>query len=114
MRKHLKPAAGTVDLTAYRESRGISLQEIARATCIGVRYLEAIERSEFHKLPGGVYNSSYIRQYATAVGLDPSPLLDYYRSQVPPEDEPEPEERKTAPRSGFLELLWSVWHRMAA
>ncbi len=113
MRKHHQPGSGTVDLTAFRESRGISLQQIARDTCITVRYLEAIERSEFHKLPGGVYNISYIRQYAGRIGLDPSTLLDFYRSQMP-EENPEPEEQKPSPRGGVIGLLSSVWHRVAA
>ncbi len=112
MRKHLQPGSGTVDLTAFRESRGISLQEIARDTCISVRYLQAIEQSEFHKLPGGVYNVSYIRQYADRIGLDPSSLLEFYRSQMP-EDDPEPEEQKPASR-GFIGLLASVWRRVDA
>jgi len=64
------------DLAALRESRGITLEEIARTTRIGIRYLRAIERAELEKLPGAVYVSSYIRQYAVAIGLDPVALLD--------------------------------------
>jgi len=49
-------------LATIRQNRGISLAQIAELTKISVRSLEAIERGEFSKLPGGIYNTSYIRQ----------------------------------------------------
>ena len=58
--------------------RGISLEQIAAATKISVRSLEAIERGDFSKLPGGIYNTSYIRQYARAIDYDESNLLAFY------------------------------------
>lgn len=67
------------DLAGIRASKGISLQDIACSTKITLRYLQAIERGEFDKLPGGVYNVNYIRQYARAVEIDESGLLDHYR-----------------------------------
>jgi cytoskeletal protein RodZ len=68
-----------VDFQSHRIARGVSLQQIARDTMIGTRYLEAIERGAFHKLPGGVYTTSYIRQYARAAGCDETALMNYYR-----------------------------------
>jgi cytoskeletal protein RodZ len=67
------------DLAGIRASKGISLQDIAYSTKITLRYLQAIERWEFDKLPGGVYNVNYIRQYARAVEIDERGLLDHYR-----------------------------------
>jgi len=66
------------NLTAFREKRGISLGQIASTTKIGVRYLEGIEHGEFKRLPGGVYNTSYIRQYARAIGFSEEALLEAY------------------------------------
>src|SRR5471032_2645838 len=71
---------GILGLTTIRENRGISLQQISSSTKIGVRVLEAIERGEFRKLPGGIYSTSYIRQYARAIDYDESAILTvYYR-----------------------------------
>ena len=70
------------DLAGMRASKGISLQDIACATKITLRYLQAIERGEFEKLPGGVYNVSYIRQYARCVEIDEGRLLDHYRKTL--------------------------------
>jgi cytoskeletal protein RodZ len=67
------------DLADLRRSKGLSLGKIAENTKIGVRYLEAIERGQFAKLPGGFYDISYIRQYAQAVDYDEADLLQHYR-----------------------------------
>jgi cytoskeletal protein RodZ len=65
-------------LATIRRNRGISLEQIADATKISLRALHAIEHGEFRKLPGGIYNTSYIRQYARAIDYDEAALLDYY------------------------------------
>ncbi len=67
------------NLAGIRATKGISLQDISAATKITLRYLEAIERGEYEKLPGGVYNVSYIRQYARAVACDEGELVERYR-----------------------------------
>jgi len=66
------------DLAALRCRKGLSLWGIAETTKISIRYLEAIERGQFAKLPGGVYTTSYLRQYARAVECDEAALLEYY------------------------------------
>jgi cytoskeletal protein RodZ len=69
-------------LASIRRNRGLSLEQIAQATKISVRALQAIEESEFKKLPGGIYNTSYIRQYARAIEFDETELLAYYHSRT--------------------------------
>jgi cytoskeletal protein RodZ len=76
-------------LATIRRNRGISLQQIAESTKISVRSLEAIERGDFRKLPGGIYNTSYIRQYARAIDYDESAILAlYHREMMPVESTP--------------------------
>ena len=69
-------------LATIRRNRGISLEQIADATKISVRSLDAIEKGDFRKLPGGIYNTSYIRQYARAIDYDEASLLDFYYRQT--------------------------------
>ena len=69
-------------LASIRRNRGLSLEQISKDTKISVRALQAIEQGEFKKLPGGIYNTSYIRQYARAIEFDESELLAYYHSIV--------------------------------
>jgi cytoskeletal protein RodZ len=66
------------EIAEARRKRGISLEEISRSTRIGMRYLLAIEAGEFEKLPGGVYDTSYIRQYAKSIDYDEFALLAHY------------------------------------
>jgi cytoskeletal protein RodZ len=69
-------------LATIRQNRGISLEQIADRTKISIRSLKAIEGGEFQKLPGGIYNTSYIRQYARAIDFNESELLAYYHSST--------------------------------
>jgi cytoskeleton protein RodZ len=67
-------------LAKTRQGKAISLEQISETTKIGIRSLKAIEAGEFQKLPGGVYSTSYIRQYARAIEFDESRLLTVYYS----------------------------------
>jgi cytoskeletal protein RodZ len=82
MRKHatktISPQAP--DLPALRQHKGKSLREIADSTKISIRFLQAIEQGDFEQLPGGIYTTSYLRQYAREIGFEESQLLAYYRS----------------------------------
>ena len=69
-------------LATIRRNRGISLEQIAESTKINIRSLKAIEGGDFKKLPGGIYNTSYIRQYAKAIDFDEAELLKFYRIQM--------------------------------
>jgi cytoskeletal protein RodZ len=64
-----------------RQTKGISLEQIADLTKLRVSTLKAIEDGDFDALPGGIYNISYIRQYARAIDADESRLLQLYRLQ---------------------------------
>jgi cytoskeletal protein RodZ len=57
-------------LKAERERRALSLDDIAIQTRIPMRHLEAIEKSEYEKLPGSTYAIGFTRSYARAVELD--------------------------------------------
>jgi cytoskeletal protein RodZ len=69
-------------LATIRKNRGISLQQIAESTKISIRSLEAIEQGDFRKLPGGIYNTSYIRQYARAIDYDEASILALYHREM--------------------------------
>jgi cytoskeletal protein RodZ len=71
---------GILGVKGWRESRGISLLQIAADTKLSVRFLGAIEDGDFSRLPGGVYDVNYIRQYARAIEFDESELLACYRA----------------------------------
>jgi cytoskeleton protein RodZ len=67
------------NLRREREMRGVTLEEIAAATKISVRFLECVENQEFSKLPGGIFTRSFIRSYGRYLGLDEEALLAEYQ-----------------------------------
>src|SRR6266850_8561454 len=66
-----------------RERRGVSLRQIANATKISVAALEALERNDISRLPGGIFSRAFVRSYAIEVGLDPEATLQEFIAQFP-------------------------------
>ncbi|MBI4265955.1 MAG: helix-turn-helix domain-containing protein [Acidobacteria bacterium] len=66
-----------------REERGVSLRQIADATKISVSALEALERNEISRLPGGIFSRAFVRSYALEVGLDPEQTVREFLVQFP-------------------------------
>lgn len=58
-----------VRLSAARQSRDMTLQDVASKTRIPMRHLQAIEADEFASLPGRTYAIGFGRAYARAVDL---------------------------------------------
>ena len=51
---------------------------MSQETCIGIRFLRAIEEETFHALPGGVFDRGFIRTYAKRLGLDSEDKVSEY------------------------------------
>jgi cytoskeleton protein RodZ len=66
------------ELRRERELREISLIEVAEATKISTRFLEALERNDFSSLPGGLYNRGIVRAYSQFIGADPEAMVNAY------------------------------------
>src|SRR5687767_14691179 len=58
-------------LRQARERRGISLRQISASTKIAAAALDALEKNNISKLPGGIFSRAFVRSYALEVGLDP-------------------------------------------
>jgi cytoskeleton protein RodZ len=78
-------------VASIRRTSGISLEEIARNTKLKVTTLKAIEDANFDVLPGGIYNISYIRQYARAIGADEGNLVKLYQALRPEDNQSRPD-----------------------
>jgi cytoskeleton protein RodZ len=77
-------------LRGEREARRRSIEEMSAATGIWQSYLEALEKEDFHALPGRAFGKLYIRAYAEALGFDPRPLIEEYDRKRAAEPEGEP------------------------
>lgn len=94
--------ADSLGLSNWRKSRGITLEDIAASTKLGVSQLRAIETGDFRKLPGGIYNISYIKQYARAIEFDEAEILAYYQESCHAGSK----ESRDGARTGLSRLLW--------
>ncbi len=74
------PLAIGARLRHERELRGLSLEEVARATRIPLASLERVEADRFDDLPGEVFVRGFLRSYARAIGVEPDEILALYGS----------------------------------
>jgi cytoskeleton protein RodZ len=65
-------------LRRERELRGIELRDVAEATKISVRFLQALESDRVDVIPGGLFQRAFVRQYAVYLGLDPERTVAEY------------------------------------
>jgi cytoskeleton protein RodZ len=119
-------------LKRERELREVTLNEVTVATRIPPRFLEAFEREDWEKLPGGVFNRGFVRAIARYLGLDEENLLSEYdlaygeqhgATPVPAEN-PIPAPPKWAVAAATIIILLLVvgalwgsvysWHRYSA
>jgi hypothetical protein len=66
------------ELRREREIRGISLKEIADATKISKRFLDALERNDHKSLPAPVFTRGFVREYSRYVGLNSEDMVNRY------------------------------------
>jgi len=76
-----QPTVGAL-LKSRRHELGLSLAEIASKTNIRRAYLEALENDRFEALPGGAYQSGFLRNYAGALGLEAGSVLRQWRKET--------------------------------
>ena len=83
-------------LKKEREMRGVSLDDIAKETRIGTRYLEALENEDFSLFPGIFYIRYYIKNYLRACGADETAFFntyyDYLKAILDKKGEPSPDQ----------------------
>jgi transcriptional regulator with XRE-family HTH domain len=97
-------------LRRERELRGVSLREIADATKISVRFLQALEQDRLDVLPGGVFRRSFVKQYAKHLGLDADRLAaEFVYAHGEQVQEPAPSSnRREKAHPGTLFLIAAV------
>ena len=84
----VQPAFSAVGdrLREARETRQLSLVQVAGETRIPQRHLQTIEAGDFAALPARTYAISFARNYARMVGLDPNEVADQVRAELDAQD----------------------------
>lgn len=67
-----------------REQRGLSLDQLANATKIRVKTLQAIETNQRQNLPEAIFLRGFVRAYAREVGVNPEDTVRQYLAQFDP------------------------------
>ena len=68
-----------------REQRGVALRDIAETTKISVSALEALERNDISRLPGGIFSRGFVRAYAEQIVADPEKAVREFIARFPHE-----------------------------
>jgi len=74
------------NLRRIRLQRGVSLQQLAETTKVSESLWAGLERNDFSRWPTGIYARSFVREYATAIGLDPETTVDDFCRWFPQGD----------------------------
>jgi transcriptional regulator with XRE-family HTH domain len=79
-------ASFSARLRAARESRAVSLEQIAASTKISVSLLKALESGDVSRWPKGLFRRSYLRDYLRAVDLPVEPTVADFVRLFPDEE----------------------------
>src|SRR5712691_10994377 len=104
------------NLRREREMRNVTLEEISDSTKISVRALQALEAEEFRKLPGGIFNRSFVRTYARFLGLDEDKVMAEFLAVCPKSEDVDmkhfnpvkPAAQKETPRGRLVALTLAL------
>jgi cytoskeleton protein RodZ len=83
-------------LRQERERQRVSLQDIAAATKIQLKFLEALENDAYDQLPATPFVVGFLRAYAQYMAMDSERILATYRSLHRAPEPPEVEQRPVA------------------
>ena len=86
-------------LRRERERRQIALSSISANTKISASLFAALERGDVSRWPSGIYRRSFIRAYASGIGLDPDATAKDFLEQFPDPLEPPPTPETTVPET---------------
>jgi len=94
------------ELKAARESKGLTLRQIADSTRISLSFLTALEADDYTSIPGEVFVTGFLRSYARELGIPEKEILAKYRQLNPPPAEPSYSQVKTQhkPKPSLLRI----------
>ena len=83
----------------------LSIKEISDKTKIPTKFIEAIEKADFKKLPAEIFAKSQIERLFKFLDIDPSEALKDYEEFISPPEIPSEEESSADTKFNFHNLL---------
>ena len=97
-------------LQKQRKEKKIPLEYVAERTRITLTYLQALEKDDFHRLPGEFFTRGFLRTYAKFIELDPAEVIAAYQLQVEATRRlPQDEKLAVSPPSPFLKNILNLF-----
>lgn len=69
-------------LIAARKEKRLKIEDIAKKLNINDKYLIALEKGEYGKLPKGIYGKNFLREYALFLGLNYNELAKIFDDEI--------------------------------
>jgi len=92
-------------LRRARLEQGLTLADLSEQTKVQYWILDAIERDDVARVPGGVFIRGYLMSFARAVGLDGERIWADFRAELPsPTAEPAAAQQRAVPTIG----IWTI------
>lgn len=96
-------------LRALRRGQAVTLDMLVARTQIQKKYLHALERGEYDKLPEPIYTRQFVRMYASVLGADIKYFLELYDEECGRCDLLTPMQ---TPRKRIQKHILRSWNRM--
>jgi len=97
-------AAFSTWLARERELRGLSRDEVERATRLAPAVIQSLEAGDPSRLPPRAYMVGYLRAYGAAVGLDPDEVVLRFEEAAGAEEQLTPSRWRARPSA----LAWAA------
>lgn len=68
-------------LMKFRSEARLTVADMSKATKIQAKYIEALEKGQYEKLPADVYVRGYLRSYARYLNIDEAALVRLYEQE---------------------------------
>ena len=93
-------------LRAERERQGLVIADVVPHLKLSEKQVEALENDDYAALPGDVFVRGFIRNYARMLQIDPEPLLNTVRENLPQKTEIQPPRDVGIPFSTGAKRNW--------
>lgn len=93
-------------ISSERKKRELSLERLSHLTKIDIRYLEALEKNDFHSLPAETFIKGFIRNISLRIDKNPDELVAIFRRDYK-QGEKNPQIKTISSRKGKLSFEFS-------
>ncbi|GMO45500.1 MAG: helix-turn-helix domain-containing protein [Termitinemataceae bacterium] len=94
-------------LKADRESKGLTIEDVARDTNIAKKYIGALENEDFSVFPAEAYLLGFLKNYGDFLGLDVNELQSLYKV-LKIQEQPVPVEQLLRTNHNFPKIIVSI------